>query len=211
MSFLNKNIAFLNTIDRFKNDYVLVTNKIDDNIKEEIVFLKDTKSFIFRDHEYEIQHNITYSHTLNLVQYGVLEVFDLEEEFNKIDSNLDEPVKVMNKNVRYFDVIHKLDQKAIKDNIISNVERLSTLRIPVVELGMGLRCNNYEELEDYLLIDYGKEHTLLDEQAIVLLKLQEILDNMGIKLDKVTDGDWEFIKYHIPLCFKVTINELEEN
>ena len=142
--------------------------------------------------------------------------------FGEIDVNLGEvkipteKVKYLNKNVRYIDylsVYNNIDNDGW-ENIKDNINRLSTLTVPVVELGLGLRYNNYDDLNDYLILDTvdGEADSQLvnDNQSLYLLHLQQMLEEYDIKSNGLSNEVFEKIKHCIPTYFKVTIKTKQE-
>lgn len=113
----------------------------------------------------------------------------------------------------YLSVYNNIDNgewENIKDNIV----RLSTLRVPVVELGLGLRYNNYDDLNDYLILDTVDTETdsqlVNDNQSLYLLHLQQLLEECDIKSNGLSNEVFEKIKHCIPAYFKVTIKTKQE-
>ena len=113
----------------------------------------------------------------------------------------------------YLSVYNNIDNgewENIKDNIV----RLSTLRVPVVELGLGLRYNNYDDLNDYLILDTVDSETdyqlVNDNQSLYLLHLQQLLEECDIKSNGLSNEVFEKIKHYIPAYFKVTIKTKQE-
>ena len=148
----------------------------------------------------------------------------LSTVFEKINIDLGEPinpevekVEYITKNVRYLDYVNMCDNHNILDrlaNIFKNLNRLSTLQVPVVELSLGLRCNNYDDLNDYLILDTLDSELdsqlVNDNQALYLLNLQQLLEEYNVKSNGLTDGVYDRIKYCIPAYFKVTIKIEQE-
>jgi hypothetical protein len=176
-------------------------NALSDSILEELTLVENEIVEILRNY---LSHNV------------------LSVVFGEIDVNLGEnavaieKVEYITKNVRYLDFL-SLYNHANNDgweNIKANVLRLSTLTVPVVEIGLELRYNNYDDLNDYLIlddIDSDSDSRLVnDNQALYLLNLQELLDEYKIKSEGLSNESFEKIKHCIPAYFKVTIKTKQE-